>query len=158
MKRTTIWLVVLSIFIYASNSFASVSNNPSLIPILMLLLDDVPVGLPTAPSELFVINSNPSSITLNWTDASNNEVGFSIYMSTSQFGTYSYIESVSANTTTYLVSGLAPSTTYWFKLTAYSTDGESDFSNSVSATTPPSLSSEGIFGTSLWDSGDVFGQ
>ena len=90
---------------------------------------------PNAPLELSVNNLSPSSLTLNWTDNSNNETGFSIYMATSQFGTYLYVESVSANTTIYSVSGLAPSITYWFKVTAYNTYGESNYSNTVSGTT-----------------------
>ena len=128
------------------------------LPWLMLLLDDTATDLPDPPSELTTNNPNSSSVNLNWIDASNNEIGFSIHMATTQFGNYSYVESVSAGTTSYLVSGLAPSTTYWFKVKAYSSDGESDFSNIVSITTTPAISSEGIFGISQWGSGDVYSE
>ena len=124
-------MVGLLICIYTSSSFASQ-------PWLFLLLDDETPVPPTAPSGLTVNTPTTSTLNLNWTDASNNENGFSIFMSTTQFGTYLYIDSVSANTTTYLASGLTPSTTYWFKVTAYNTVGESDFSNSAYATTETS--------------------
>jgi len=134
MFKKFIWLIVaLLICIYPSSSFASL-DGPRFMPGLFLLLDDS-VSIPNTPTGLKISAHSPSALTLDWTDVSNNENGFSIFMSTTQFGTYSYIDSVSANTTTYLVSGLTPSTTYWFKVTAYNTVGESDFSNSAYATT-----------------------
>jgi len=111
----------------------------------MLLLDDEIIIPLTSPANLTVSNPSSSTITLNWTDTSKNEIGFRIYMATSEFGTYSYVGSVGDNITTYVISGLTPSTTYWFKVTAYTTDGESDFSNIVSVTTPR-------FGLIKWDS------
>ena len=140
------FIVGLLSYIYISTAIASNIN-----PWLILLLDDVI----NRPSSLIVSNSDSSSVTLNWTDASTTEIGFSIYMATSQLGTYSYVDSVSANTTTYLVAGLFSSTTYWFKITSYSTDGESAFSNLVSSTTLPA---EGILGISKWDSGDFYSE
>ena len=137
MFKKFIWLiVVLLICIYTPISFAS-SDGPRFMPGLFLLLDDS-VSIPNTPTGLTISAHSSSALTLDWTDVSNNENGFSIFMSTTQFGTYSYIDSVGANTTTYLVSGLTPSTTYWFKVTAYNTVGESDFSNSAYATTDTS--------------------
>jgi len=106
-------------------------------PGLFLLFDDS-VSIPNTPTGLTISAHTSSSLTLDWTDVSNNENGFSVFMSTTQFGTYSYIDSVNANTTKYLASGLTPSTTYWFKVTAYNIVGESDFSNSAYATTDTS--------------------
>lgn len=140
------FLVVLLSYVYISTAIAS---NPN--PWLILLLDDVI----NRPASLIASNPDSSSVTLNWTDSSSNEIGFSIYMATSKFGTYSYVDSVGANTTTYLVAGLFSSTTYWFKITSYSTDGESAFSNLVSTTTLPV---EGIFEISKWDSGDFYSE
>jgi len=129
-------IVVLLICIYTPISFAS-SNGPGFMPGLFLLWDDSE-SIPNTPTGLTISAHSSSALTLDWTDVSNNENGFSIFMSTTQFGTYSYIDSVRANATTYLVSGLTPSTTYWFKVTAYNTVGESDFSNSAYATTDAS--------------------
>lgn len=132
-RNIIIFLIGLFSCVYIPTASAS---KPT--PWLFLLLDSI-----NPPSNLMISNTDSSSVTLNWIDASNNEIGFSIYMASSQFGNYSYVESVSAGTTSYIVSGLAPSTTYWFKVTSYNSDGESDFSNIVSATTAADIFSIG---------------
>ena len=92
MFKKFIWLiVVLLICIYTPISFAS-SDGPRFMPGLFLLLDDS-VSIPNTPTGLTISAHSSSALTLDWTDVSNNENGFSIFMSTTQFGTYSYIES-----------------------------------------------------------------
>jgi len=158
MKLLKFIFIALLIFVSVTPSNSEQQSDIlDFLPVILGAAHKNNVGPLNAPSGLMVSNPNPSSATLIWTDTNNNEIGYSIYMATSEFGTYSYIDSVSAGTNIYLVSGLVPSTTYWFKITAYNTDGESDF-NLISFTTPPASPSVGVFGTSQWDSGDVFGQ
>ena len=86
--------------------------------------------LPTSNSELVftpVIPANPTnltfsavtqtSMTLNWTDNANNEVGYAIYNSLDGIN-YTYITQLAANTTSYPTAGLFPGTTYYWRVYA----------------------------------------
>jgi fibronectin type 3 domain-containing protein len=75
-------------------------------------------------------------IKLDWTDTSDNENGFRIERSTRSTGPWNEIGSVGAGITTYTNSGLPSSTTYYYRVCAYNNGGESDWSNTASATTP----------------------
>jgi hypothetical protein len=78
---------------------------------------------PAAPT-ITSTSSTRDSVTLNWTDNSNNEDGFKIYRGLSS-GSLSLVATVSANTTTYTDTGLARRTTYYYKVCAYNAYGES---------------------------------
>jgi titin len=93
--------------------------------------------LPNAPTGLSVGGATDSSLTLSWTDNSNNETGFRIYRSGSQSGTYTQIATTSA--TSYTNAGLSSETTYWYKVSAYNDAGESAQTAPASGTTlaPP---------------------
>jgi chitodextrinase len=93
-------------------------------------LDVVP---PTAPSGLSVGGATINSLALNWTDNSDNETGFRIYRSSSQFGTYSQIATTSS--ASYTNAGLSEGTTYWYKVSAYNDAGESAQTSPKSGTT-----------------------
>ncbi|MFC1844165.1 DNRLRE domain-containing protein, partial [Thermodesulfobacteriota bacterium] len=127
--------------LFLMNGATVTPNYQILLPTSLNLVNPFEIGTstpevpPTAPSGLSVGSPTTSSLTLNWTDTSDNENGFSIYRATSSGGVYTYIGSVSANTTTYPATGLASATLYWFKITAYNTVDESAFSNTASGTT-----------------------
>jgi fibronectin type 3 domain-containing protein len=82
-----------------------------------------PIEVPNPPLALTVSNATHNSLTLNWTDNSNNETGFQIYRSSSQNGTYGEIAITSASS--YTNTGLSASTSYWYKVSAYNDAGES---------------------------------
>jgi hypothetical protein len=64
------------------------------------------------------------SLSLSWTDNSNNESGFRIERSSA--GTsFTQIATVAANVTTYLDAGLANSTAYSYRVCAYNSAGNS---------------------------------
>jgi fibronectin type 3 domain-containing protein len=99
--------------------------------------ESAPITLPNAPTGLSVGGATDSSLTLSWTDNSNNETGFRIYRSGSQSGTYTQIATTSA--TSYTNAGLSSETTYWYKVSAYNDAGESAQTAPASGTTlaPP---------------------
>lgn len=97
---------------------------------------------PLAPTGLIATaTSSATEISLNWTDNSLDETGFKIERSLSETSGFSQIATVSADTTTYNSTGLTPSTTYYYRVRAYNTDLDSDYSNVASAITrdPPVL-------------------
>ncbi len=99
---------------------------------------------PAVPGDQSAKATSSSSITLRWSDLSNDESGFRIYRSTS--GSWSSLGNVSVNSTSYVNSGLSANTTYRYYVCSYNSAGESCPSNYVSATT----SSSGSSGSS-WD-------
>jgi subtilisin family serine protease len=92
--------------------------------------------LPAAPTDLAGSSTEDGGfydIELTWTDNSNNESGFKIYMLSSQ-GVYSELASTGPNVTSYVLEDVGPGT-YYFYVRAYRTDGESIKSNHVTVKT-----------------------
>ena len=88
---------------------------------------------PTSPSDLLVETISGTELAINWVDNSGNELGFVIYRSIEQFGTYSVIDTVPTNTATYNDAGLTVGTTYYYYVEAFNGDGASlDRSNIAS--------------------------
>ena len=99
---------------------------------------------PSTPSNLSAISISSSQINLTWVDNSDNEDGFKIERKLIG-GTYAEIKIVPANTTTYSDTGLKSNTTYYYRVRAYNSYGNSNYSNEVSVSTksddtvPPKL-------------------
>lgn len=92
--------------------------------------------IPAAPTNLFAI-ADTFTVDLNWTDNSNNELGFKIERKDDSLnvpGPWTLIDSVGANITTFTDTGLTPFTTYSYKVYAYNVVGNSE-SDSVEITT-----------------------
>ena len=92
---------------------------------------------PTPPSNLSATAASSSSIDLAWTDNSFDEDGFDIERSTD--GTsFTLLTSVGTNVVAYTdTEELAASTTYWYRVSAYNSNGYSDYTNIAFATTQP---------------------
>jgi titin len=95
-------------------------------------------AVPSAPTGLSAAAASSSEISLTWTDNSDNEDGFKIERKTSG-GTYSVLATVGAGITSYNNIFLSSNTTYYYRVRAYNSLGYSDYSNEVSATTPPKI-------------------
>ncbi len=86
-----------------------------------------------APSGLTGSASKPGTMSLRWTDNSNNEQGFYVERAPSSTGAFTRIAQTAANATTYSGSGV-PSGTYLFRVQAFNlaTGKVSAYSNQVS--------------------------
>jgi hypothetical protein len=72
---------------------------------------------PANPTNLTFSAVTQTSMTLNWTDNANNEVGYAIYNSLDGIN-YTYVTQLAANSTSYPAAGLFPGTTYYWKVYA----------------------------------------
>lgn len=89
-----------------------------------------------APTSTTPTANGPTQITVNWTDNSSNEAGFTIQKSTNGGTTWTSAGTASANATSHAVTGLSPSTTYHFQVRGYKDGGVSAWSTATSAATP----------------------
>ncbi|MDQ3665648.1 MAG: fibronectin type III domain-containing protein, partial [Acidobacteriota bacterium] len=91
---------------------------------------------PAAPSSLTATVLSSSQISLSWTDNSNNEDSFRIERCQGVgCTTFSEITTVGPNITNYSNTGLTASTTYQYRVRAYNSGGNSNYSITASATT-----------------------
>src|SRR5439155_12143805 len=94
-------------------------------------------SIPAAPSNLTAAASSSSTITIAWTDNSNNETAFRVERAPAAAGPWTYIGATTL--TGYGDTGLAASTPYYYRVAAYNTAGTSAYSNTASATTWPTI-------------------
>ena len=88
-------------------------------------------SIPNPPSGLTITSTTSSSVTLAWTDNSNNETGFKIQRKKGATGAYTLIKTTVANITTYTDNdtALLDGTQYCYKVAATNSAGDSAFSN-----------------------------
>jgi hypothetical protein len=86
------------------------------------------------PSELSATAISSSQIDLSWIDNSDREDGFKIERKTGPNGTYEQIATVVTNITSYSDTTCSSSTTYYYRVRAYNSSGDSDYSNEASIT------------------------
>ncbi|MBP9695183.1 MAG: hypothetical protein KBD73_02140, partial [Candidatus Magasanikbacteria bacterium] len=80
-----------------------------------------------------------TSITVSWTDNSNNETGFILDSSTN--GTiYANVTTTGADVTSYQVTSLSGGTSYWFRVAAAGASSNSSYVTTTAATVTPSNS------------------
>jgi hypothetical protein len=88
---------------------------------------------PAAPSNLVVTNYTASSLTLAWTDNSNNEDGFTVQIATDKnFSQSLQTITVGADVTVYMFFPLAPNTKYYMRVAAFNGAGSSPWSLDIS--------------------------
>lgn len=122
--NTTYWYKVVAYNSAGESAFSNAASSTT---------QPTPLTKPAAPTNLSVSNETSSSLTLSWTDNSNNETGFYIYRASSQYGTY--IQIATTASASYTNSGLSASTTYWYKVAAYNSAGTSAQTIAISGTT-----------------------
>jgi hypothetical protein len=99
-------------------------------------LNSAPPTPPAAPTALSATAVSSSQINLAWTDNANNEDGFKIERCQGAGCTsFAQIATVGANVTSFNNTGLTASTSYSYRVRANNSAGDSDYSNTASATT-----------------------
>ena len=88
-----------------------------------------------APTGLNFTAVGTSTMTLNWTCAATNELGFVIYRSDDGGVTYNFVSQAAANATFSVQGALSPSTTYYWKVNAVTEGALSSSVNGSQATT-----------------------
>jgi len=96
-----------------------------------------PPAPPAAPTGLAATAVAYSQIDLTWADNADNETGYSIERCTGEgCGDFAQIATTGANVTGYSNTGLSAATSYSYRVWATNAAGDSEFSNTASATTP----------------------
>ena len=91
---------------------------------------------PAAPTGLTGTVVSITQINLSWTDNATNETGFKIERCQGAgCSGFTQIATVGSNVTSYNDTGLAAGASYGYRVRAYNGVGDSDYSNTVSATT-----------------------
>ena len=94
-----------------------------------------------APSDLTANPISSSQVSLQWQDNSDNEEGFKIERQTGSTVSYTQIAIVNSDVNTYQDSALDCETDYSYRVRAYNSAGDSDYSNGVTITLdcPPTI-------------------
>lgn len=91
----------------------------------------------TAPSNLTASALSETEIALDWQDNTDNETGFEIYRAISSDGTYEIVATTEASIVKLTDKGLTPETSYFYKIRGVNSNGGSEFTSVVSASTFP---------------------
>ncbi|MBI4359755.1 MAG: hypothetical protein HY564_01505 [Candidatus Jacksonbacteria bacterium] len=122
-----------------SNVIKDVDNNHFIIKTNHFSAGGATGGdVPNTPTGLAAAAADSKTVSLSWTDNSNNETGFKIYRG----GTL--VTTTAANAVSYTDTGRSASTTYSYYIKATNGSGDSSSSSTVSVTTPASASSGGM--------------
>lgn len=102
------------------------------------------LNTPEAPDALIATAFSSTDINVEWHNNATYRLGFKLYRSPNGLSNWQQIATLPHDVFTYNDGGLTPATPFWYKVTAYTTGGESAFSNIDSATTFGSVCSASI--------------
>jgi LmbE family N-acetylglucosaminyl deacetylase len=138
--KQTVFLAYDNVMV--NNGYASEASDPDVQQWLWRtyyrVISSVP---PAAPTALLATSPSKARVDLQWTDNTSIETGVWIERApdaNGAAGAYEQIGSVGANVTSYPDVAVHPGTKYWYRVRAFNDGGASDYSNSVSVTTPAS--------------------
>ncbi|MGB3588339.1 MAG: malectin domain-containing carbohydrate-binding protein, partial [Tunicatimonas sp.] len=100
------------------------------------VIDQADSSPPEPPSSLVATAASPTSISLSWTDNSDDESSFVIEKSPSTAQPFSELTTVTSDTETYTDNSLTDGEFARYRVKAVNGAGSSSFSNTSSATTP----------------------
>jgi hypothetical protein len=104
---------------------------------VVLVIENVmPADAVLAPRELEVSATAAGSVTLSWTDASDNETSFVIERSRRKSGVFELVGSVGAGATDFTDGGVVSGRRYYYRVRAINGQRSSLVSNRVAAVVP----------------------
>jgi chitodextrinase len=106
-------------YCYTIVAYDSAGNNSSASPETCVTTLSPASTNPAAPSNLAMTVVTPTTITLDWQNNADNELGFQIQRSTSSGGPWSLVGTVGVGVTSYTDTGLDLSTTYYYEVAAF---------------------------------------
>jgi subtilisin family serine protease len=101
-----------------------------------LLLGNV-VVIPNAPANLAAVGRGPREIALTWQDRATNESGFSVERRFVLDPDFVEIARLGPNSTEFTDTAVLPETTYCYRVRAFTSTGQSDYSNESCASGTP---------------------
>jgi len=90
---------------------------------------------PTSPANLLATSTNPSNVTLTWTDAADNESAYRVERRSEQTTIYQSITDLPPNSTVFQDGSVQASSTYFYRVIARNESGDSVPSNEAMVTT-----------------------
>ncbi len=105
--------------------------------------------IPIEPTSVVASTLSESGIRVTWVDNSDNEDGFRVERSLDQTVGFTEIAATGPDETMIDDNGLNADTTYYYRLSAFNTAGDSDYSNVASATTDAAATSPPAAPTNL---------
>lgn len=120
---------------------ATQSNKPRPIELVSAIrtITTKPLDLPAAPSDLKVVSTTKSTMSLSWKDNADNENYYFCFYRIGK-GAWTIKTTRSSNSTSFQLTELKPNTTYEIRVRAVGLDGMGGFSNYVFARTKGSSS------------------
>lgn len=94
-----------------------------------------PPAVPAAPSLASISNVRSNAVTLNWTDNSTTETGFTVEQSSDGVN-WTPAATAAASSNSVDVTGLTPMVRYWFRVRAFNALGGSAYTNTAAVQTP----------------------
>ena len=101
-------------------------------------------GVPAAPTGLTAAAASATSVNFAWTDAANNETGFSIERSLSPTTGFAQVGTVAANIQAYSDNSVAAATTYHYRVFAYNPVGPSATAAGPASVTTPAAAAPAL--------------
>lgn len=122
-------LSISTSYTYRIKAFNSTNNSYS-------YSSEITVSLkrPEVPSDIVVTVLSATEIRIDWSDNSENEMGFAVERKKNG-GQYVEIAKVPSNTTSYVDKGLSPNQQYFYRIRSYNENGYSSYSSAKSALT-----------------------
>ena len=87
--------------------------------------------IPAAPDNLLILSVSSNSISLQWQDHAEDELGFYLERS-NDLSNWTRVATLSADSTQTIDTGLNENQLYHYRLQAYNSNGESNYSNTIS--------------------------